>query len=102
MTARRIDFATINSAAMPHLLALLARWLPDGRQEGTEYTARNPNRHDRNPGSFRISTTTGKWADFATGDRGGDLISLAAFLSGKSQGEAARELAAMLGVSIYG
>jgi hypothetical protein len=45
---------------------------------------------------------TGKWADFATGDKGGDPIALAAYLSGLSQVEAARELATMLGVADHG
>ena len=94
-------FNHINRAALASLPALLARWLPGGVQAGTEYTARNPKRNDRNAGSFRVSTTTGRWADFATADRGGDPVSLAAFLSGKSQVEAARELAAMLGISEY-
>jgi hypothetical protein len=42
---------------------------------------------------------TGRWADFATGDRGGDPVSLAAFLAGIGQAEAARRLAAMLELS---
>lgn len=93
-----IDFARINSAALPMLPAMLARWLPGGRREGCEYIARNPMRADRRPGSFSVNMRTGKWADFATGDRGGDVISLAAYLSGKSQAEAARALADMLGM----
>ena len=77
----------------------VARWLPDGRREGREWVALNPRRNDRSPGSFRINLQTGKWADFATDDaRGGDPVSLAAYLFGASQGEAARSLAAMLGV----
>ena len=31
-------------------------------------------------GSFSVSITTGVWADFATDDRGGDLVSLYAYL----------------------
>ena len=95
---RSVDFARINSAALPMLPALLNRWLPGGRREGGEYVACNPTRADRRPGSFCINLRTGKWADFATGDGGGDVISLAAYLSGKSQAEAARALADMLGV----
>jgi hypothetical protein len=95
---RRPDFRAINSAALACLPALLARWLPDGRRKGNEYVARNPRRHDRHPGSFKVSLIRGAWADFATGDKGGDVISLAAFLAGTSQGEAARELARMLGL----
>ena len=99
---RRIDFAAVNAAALGCLLDLLGRWLPDGRIEGHEYVARNPTRADRRAGSFKVNIITGKWADFATGDRGGDPISLAAYLGGISQGEAARELAAMLGLDTNG
>ena len=93
-----IDFTGINRAALANLPSLLNRWLPDGRVVGHEYEARNPTRSDRRPGSFRVNVTTGKWADFATGDKGGDVVSLAAYLSGTGQAEAARALADMLGV----
>lgn len=92
------SFAEINSVALSVLPSLLARWLPDGKLRGREYTAQNPKRADRKAGSFKVNVHTGRWADFATGDKGGDVISLAAYLSGKGQGEAARELARMLGV----
>ncbi len=36
------DFAEINRAGLASLLALLRRWLLDGRLVGREYTARNP------------------------------------------------------------
>ncbi len=94
----RIDFGAINAAALAELPALLSRWLPDGRLVGHEFEARNPTRADRRPGSFRVNVSTGKWADFATGDVGGDAVSLAAYLSGTGQAEAARALAEMLGV----
>ena len=93
-----IDFARINAAALPLLPALLNRWLPHGRRAGSEYIAKNPTRSDRRPGSFSVNMRTGKWADFATGNRGGDVISLAAYLSGQSQADAARALADILGV----
>ena len=94
-----IDFARINSAALSALPSLLSRWLPDGRRMGHEWVARNPTRTDQKPGSFRVNMHTGRWADFATDDRGGDPISLAAYLAGTGQAEAARALADMLGVS---
>ena len=94
----RLDFPAINRAALASLPALLRRWLPDGRLAGREYTACNPRRADRHPGSFRVNVNSGKWADFATGDKGGDVVSLAAYLSGTGQAEAARALADMLGV----
>ena len=42
---------------------------------------------------------SGRWADFATGDRGGDAISLAAYLFGLSQADAARRVSTMVGLS---
>ncbi len=98
----QLDFAAINAAALARLPDVLRRWLPDGRIEGAEYVARNPTRADRRAGSFKINLRTGQWADFATGDRGGDPVSLAAYLAGVGQGEAARELAVMLGVACDG
>jgi hypothetical protein len=95
---RRLDFDGINRAAISVLPGLLKHWLPDWRRHGREYFARNPNRSDRAAGSFAVNLHTGKWSDFATGDRGGDVISLAAFLFNLSQGDAARRLADMLGV----
>ena len=96
-----IDFEKINRVALGRLPDLLHRWLPDGRQEGHEWVCRNPRRADKRPGSFRVNLTTAKWADFATNDRGGDPVSLAAFLSGLTQVEAARALAEMLGIDPY-
>jgi hypothetical protein len=94
----RIDFKAINQAALPVLPALLRRWLPGGQLRSTEYVVRNPKRSDRTPGSFSINVRTGKWADFATDDKGGDVISLFAYLFDLSQLQAARELAKTLGV----
>lgn len=96
---RSVDFDRINRAALAELSILLVRWLPGGSYHGVEYTALNPKRSDRKAGSFSINTRTGRWADFATGDNGGDVISLAAYLQGLSQVEAARSLAKMLRVS---
>jgi hypothetical protein len=95
-----LDFTRVNTAALDRLPDLLARWLPDGRRRGNEWIARNPRRADRRPGSFKVNLVTGRWADFATGDRGGDPISLAAYLAGLRQTEAARNIADMLGLSV--
>lgn len=98
MTA--LDFSRVNAAALAVLPSLLERWLPDGRKQGVEWVARNPIRSDRRHGSFSVNTRTGRWADFATGDRGGDVISLAAYLHGMRQGDAARKLSEMLGLAL--
>ena len=97
----RVDFQAINRAALGALQVILSRWLPDGKRIGLEWIARNPRRADHHAGSFSINLTTGRWADFATGDRGGDIISLAAYLSDIGQVEAACRLAAMLGIGGY-
>lgn len=97
-----IDFVAVNRAALGRLPDILARWLPGGRIEGREYVVRNPKRHDQRPGSFKVNLDTGRWADFATDYKGGDPISLAAYLAGCSQIEAARRLAAMLGIAADG
>ena len=98
---KRIDFDAINRVALPALPILLARWLPNGKRIGREYVALNPRRTDRHLGSFKIVLSgrrAGMWADFATGDKGGDVISLAAYLFALSQSEAARRIADMLEV----
>jgi hypothetical protein len=97
-----IDFRSINQAAVPALPAILARLLPGGKISGGEYVVRNPARADRRPGSFKINLRSGRWSDFATGDRGGDPVSLVAYLENVSQGEAARMLARMLGLETGG
>jgi hypothetical protein len=99
MTMRNISFSAINSVALRELPSLLARWLPDGKATGREYVARNPRRADCHLGSFKVNLVTGRWADFATGDRGGDPVSLAAYLFGLSQLEAAVRLGRILGMS---
>jgi hypothetical protein len=99
---KSIDFKGVNRAARTVLPIILARWLPQGRRVGREYVALNPIRCDQHLGSFKIVISghrAGMWADFATGDKGGDVISLAAFLFGLSQAEAARRIASMLGLS---
>ncbi|MEI6558513.1 MAG: hypothetical protein WCO00_08895 [Rhodospirillaceae bacterium] len=94
----RLDFGRINAKALARFPDLLARWLPGGKRVGNEWIALNPRRTDTKPGSFSVNMATGKWSDFASGDRGGDPISLAAYLDGSKQGEAARKLSDMLGV----
>jgi hypothetical protein len=83
--------------------AILSRILPgekyaDGRRE---YTVRNPTRADGKPGSFKIRVSgrrAGCWADFATGDKGGDVVSLVAYVERVSQFEAALLLCQMFNI----
>ncbi len=94
----RIDFVAINQVARLRLGDLLAQLLPDGRLRGKEWVARNPTRNDRKAGSFSINVETGQWSDFATGDKGGDVVSLIAYLTHSSQLEAAEKLCNLMGV----
>ena len=93
----RIDFQQVANQALANSIAVLGRLLPDGRREGCEWLALNPRRADDRPGSFAINIRSGVWCYFATGDKGGDLISLATCLDGVNQCEATRRLALMLG-----
>ncbi len=96
--SKALDFDKINEAALAAFPAVLKRLLPGGKTIGREIVALNPRRADRHLGSFKINRYNGRWCDFATGDKGGDPISLVAYLADVSQGEAARLLAKMLGV----
>ncbi|MCQ4158801.1 hypothetical protein NON00_02520 [Roseomonas sp. GC11] len=90
------DFKAIARAALPHLEALCTRWLPQGRRVGREWICGNLRGE---PGqSCRVNLITGHWADFGTGEAGGDAIALAAAIHRISQAEAARRLAMMLGL----
>jgi hypothetical protein len=93
----RVNFSTINQAALRYLPDLAQAWCPDGKRCGSEWSACNPTRHDRHA-SLSINLTNGAWLDFATGDKGTDVVSLAAYLFHTSQAAAARTLAAVLGV----
>jgi hypothetical protein len=69
----QINFTAINCAAPARLPAILNRVLPRGQRKGREFVGLNPRRADHHLGSFRINLDTGRWAGFATGDKGGDL-----------------------------
>jgi putative DNA primase/helicase len=96
----------MSAAGIKHIAAsslfsierILANWLPKGKQQGREYLAINPTRSDSKPGSFSINLDSGQWSDFATGDKGGDLVALIAYLEGVKQSDAAARLAEFLGL----
>lgn len=98
---RSINFARVASEAASRSETIVSRWLPDGRREVHEWVARNPKRADGRLGSFKINLKTTRWADFATGDSGRDLVALAAFLFDLKQDQAALKVAEMLGISAY-
>jgi hypothetical protein len=94
----RVDFKAVREQSSSSIELVLDRYLPGGDWVGSEYVVPNPTRGDANSGSFKINRS-GVWSDFATGDKGGDLIDLVAYVTGKSKVEAGRELAMFLNVS---
>lgn len=88
----------VAAAALASIERVLVQWLPDGKRHGKEYVALNPMRPDAKLGSFTINLSTGRWSDFATGDKGGDLVALVAYLEEEKQGDAAKRLAEFLGM----
>lgn len=91
-----MNFRNLAESLLPHAEKLCRHWLPAGRKMRHEWCVGDVK---GNPGSScRINLRTGRWADFATTDRGGDLISLCAAVFSINQLQAARKLSAMLGV----
>jgi predicted P-loop ATPase len=94
-----MKFSALAAELLASADALVLRWLPGGKKEGHEYKALNPLRADSKTGSFSVNLHIGKWADFATGDKGGDLVSLYAYLfTGGKQSEAARQIEEDMGI----
>lgn len=95
-----VNFSAVKAASIPAVPMLVSRWLPHGKLVGYEWTATNPTRSDGRPGSFKINTVTGVWADFATGERGGDMIDLHGYLYGGDALSSAKEIGELLGVPL--
>lgn len=98
---KRPSFASVKAASLKAIDRVLAHWLPNGKREdgGKEYSAPNPTRADKHAGSFKVNLSKGTWSDFATGDKGGDLIDLVRYLDGGTDVEACNKLADFLGVT---
>lgn len=96
-TYQHLDFDAVNRAALANMPAVLHRLLPAGKQRGHEWCVGNL--QGEAGSSLKINMNSGLWCDFATGERGGDLISLTAAVCHLTQVEACQELALMLGVN---
>lgn len=75
----------------------LHEWLPGGKLIGNEYVCASIKGGEGK--SCKINITNGKWADFATEDRGGDIVSLYASINGLNQLESAQILAEKLNLT---
>lgn len=80
-----------------HVEVLCREWLPGGKRQGGWYVTCAPWRDDRNP-SLGVSFSTGRWKDFATGEKG-DMIDLSMRLFGDSLQETIDGFAEMLGLT---
>jgi uncharacterized protein (DUF927 family) len=98
---KRPSFATVKRTALNAIDRVLEHWLPGGKRVdgGKEYTAPNPTRPDKRAGSLKVNLAKGTWADFATGDKGGDLIDLVRYIDGGTDVEACTKLADFLNVA---
>jgi len=98
--SRHPTFAQVKAASCAAIDRVLAHWLPGGKRVdgGKEYTAPNPTRADKHSGSLKVNLAKATWCDFATGDKGGDLIDLVRYLDRGTDVEACNKLAAFLGV----
>lgn len=90
------NFPAVARAALPHLPELCRRWLSGGKEIRREWVCGSL--AGEAGASCKINLRTGEWADFATGQKGGDAVSLTAAVHGLTQAEAAERLAQMLGM----
>ena len=93
----KTDIAEISDRALSNCESILSTWLPGGRVVGGEYVAANPTRQDKRAGSFKINVSTGVWSDFATGDSGGDLIDLYAYINSAQLSDAVKAVSLIVG-----
>lgn len=96
---RKMNFKKINQLALAQAESVVSNYAPNGKLEGREWVAVNPSRSDNSARSFSVNVDTGLWADFATNDKGGDLVSYVAHCLRISQGDAYKTLSQFLGVS---
>jgi hypothetical protein len=93
MTSSEIQ--AIAAEAIPLLEHILPDILPGGRLTGREYCCADLSGGTGD--SCKVNVSTGKWSDFATGEAGGDSVSLLAAIRKCSQSDAAAELASFIG-----
>ena len=97
---QRIDFERIENAAKSQAESVLSQLFPGGKIHGREFECASL---DGGKGqSFKCNLDTTKWAEFNGGATGVGLISLAAEKYGKAQGQAAIELAQVIGIDPFG
>lgn len=85
-----IDFGALAARLLSQSRSLLPAWFPEGRFSGHEFLVGSLSGEKGK--SLSINWTTGRWADFASGEKGGDLVSLYAAVHHVTQVDAGRFL----------
>lgn len=86
-----IRFEDLARALLDRAHTLVPAWLPGGQRRGREWVCGSLSGGAGD--SCQVNMDTGRWADFATDDRGGDLISLYGAIHGLRPGQAAVQVA---------
>jgi hypothetical protein len=86
-----IKFDALAKELLSRAESLLEQWLPGGVRRGHEYVCGSVRGGEGS--SCSVNINTGMWADFSSGERGGDLISLYAASNDLSSGKAAVQVA---------
>lgn len=82
----KLDFEGLARTLLSQCRVFLPQWLSGGKLIGVEWTCGDLSGKAGN--SLKVNVHSGKWADFASGDKGGDLISLYAAIHSIDQKKA--------------
>lgn len=95
MAYQPIDFPGLNNTLLERAFEFVSAWLPGGKRVGHEYVCADLNGGEG--GSCSVNLNNGRWSDFASGDKGGDLVALYAAIHNLGQPQAAREIMESMG-----
>lgn len=91
-----LNYAALADALLSMADDLVAQWLPGGARRGHEYVCGSL--AGGKGSSCSVNLVNGQWADFASEERGHDLLSLYAKAHGLTMAKACVELARQLGL----
>ena len=86
----KLDFSALAQRLLISADTLVPQWLAGGRRRGHEWVCGDLGGGEGD--SCSVNLLSGRWADFATSERGGDLIGLYAAIHEITMGDAYREL----------
>jgi putative DNA primase/helicase len=92
------DYKDLNEQLKISVINLLHEWLPGGQVLGDEYCCGDFT--GRKGKSLKVNLNSTLWSDFATGESGGDLISLYARIKSIGNYEAFQQLASLGGIAL--